>query len=393
MTFCVGWKAFNCVYLFADTLLTRFGTDASQPITEKTSFAELQGEQTADGAKVVVEEAGLKIREFGSAAITYAGSVKTALALADTVQHCMEQGESATDALNAALINIRPIEPENSAILLLACFEEGKAKLFRLDTEGGVEEVDELSQEGSIGACHQQNVESMLVQLKSLRQSIHSGRHSPQSILICITAILQSLGIHDYLPSEGVGGAFVGVCVSDGGVEWQPDALFLVHAPMPTEGEIFGTGVFIRDQVLCLISSAIGVNKYIPSDLKDEKRATQKARALAVADDVLKKFDAGKFQYLVFLNTGPHVAAVLQVNGGLQHQLAIIDAESILEGKIGVLWTPTLINIVNEIPPDEDGGQPDMALWWLPFTPASEMMITQAENIFANIREAEIEDW
>lgn len=394
MTFCIGLKAVGCVYLFADTLLSySLGEAPSSPV-EKTSFAELQGEQIINGQRVIVEEGGVKIRTFGRCAITYAGCVKTALALADTVQQCMELGYSAQDALESALISVQPIDCNSSAVLLFACHEGGEAKLFRLDTDGTVEEVSDLVQEGSIGTCHRTNVENMIARCRDeIHARYHPKHHSQQNVLIRIAAILQSLGIHDLICKEGAGGAFVGVCVSDEGVLWQPDTLYVLHPPIPDSENIFVTGLFIMKQVACLIGNAAGINKFIATELKDEARDAREERVLSVVDPVLKKFDSCRFQYLVFLNSGPHIATVLEMNDNLYHALAMLDAECIPEGRVGIIWTEGLLKIVNEIPPDADGGQPDMALWWLPFCTADEKDVAELQNFLTDIRSAELDEW
>lgn len=56
MTFCLGWKVFGRVYLFADTLLSYFSGEVPSAPVEKTSFSELQGEQIVNGKRAIVEE-------------------------------------------------------------------------------------------------------------------------------------------------------------------------------------------------------------------------------------------------------------------------------------------------------------------------------------------------
>lgn len=394
MTFCVGWKILECVFLFGDTLLTNYDSE-KLPTVPKTSFGELQGKQEVYGKNAIVEEGGVKIRTFEKSAIAFAGSLKTALALEDMVQECLELGATAKDSLQSALYSIQPVSANEEATILLACHEDGKAKLFRLDTlhNGSIEEIDELVQIGSISKCHRENVENMIASLtKELLTRYRPDHHSYQNILIRIAALLQSLGIHDFIVSEGVGGAFVGVCISECGVIWQPDTLYCLHPPIPEAENIFFTGLFVRDQVVCLVSTAANVNIYMASPLKYESYEARMARVLAVSDVVLNQFDSGRFEYLIFLNTALHTSTVLEMNGECCHGLAVVDAENPIKGRIGILWSPGLLKLVNTIPCDADGGQPDLCVRWLPYWPPDDETLAEIRNILVSVHAAETDD-
>jgi hypothetical protein len=53
---------------------------------------------------------------------------------------------------------------------------------------------------------------------------------------------LQTIGITTYLPQHGVGGAFFGAYVSQVGVRWQPDLMYLTYPP-----NLFDNTPIVRD--------------------------------------------------------------------------------------------------------------------------------------------------
>lgn len=380
MTFCVAWKALGCVFIFADSVLTGPAESAEAAHGEHTSFREIQGPNSFGGATLFCEEGGFKIREFNGVAVTYAGSCGVALAMLDVIQQCFDYGRSARESLESALASVQPVNPGEDTTLLLGCNEENTARLFRLDTRGtgSIDEVEELCQIGSIAEWHRQNVENMISGLRAeIKDRYHPEHHAHNSILSRIVALLQSLGIHDVLTNDGVGGAFLGVCVSAGGVLWQPDMLYVVHSPVPEEDSTFCVGVFVRQQVACLVSTAIKANKFIASPLLGESVEARLQRAGQVSDEVLAQFDAGRFDYVAFLNNALHTVTIFEMNGNLYHTMFAIDAKSPVEGKIGILWTDGLLRLVNTIPCDADGEQPDLGLMWIPYYQPDPLLIAE----------------
>lgn len=380
MTYCVAWKAFGCVFIFADSILTGPAESVEAAHVKHTSFRELEGPNRFSGATLFCEEGGFKIREFNGVAVTYAGSLRVALAMLDVIQQCFDYGQSARKSLESALASVQPVNPVEDTTVLLGCNEKNKARLFRLDTSGtgSIDEIEELCQIGSIAECHRQNVGNMIREIRNeIEGRYRPEHHTQKSILSRILALLQSLGVHDVLTSDGVGGGFSGVCVSAGGVLWQPDMLYVVHSAVPQEDSSFCVGVFVRQQVACLVSTAIKVNKFIASPLLDESVEARFQRADQVSDEVLAQFDAGRFDYVAFLNNTLHTVTVFEMNGNLYHQMFAIDAKSPVEGKIGILWTDGLLRLVNTIPRDADGGQPDMGLMWIPYYQPNPLLIAE----------------
>lgn len=382
MTLCVGWKFKDEIYLFGDTVFSQGKSDSS-PEGEKTSFGELQGNGKVHGRSAYVEENGIKIRAFSGGAIAYSGSVAKAVAMADLVEASLSEGKSPKDALRRAFLNVQPIGMDEQTSLLLACSEDGSPILYHFDTEDAdnIKSVDGLIQIGSIGAHHRTNTENLI---KALEDEI-TGRfrpnfHSRKNILSRISGYLQSIGVHDPILTEGVGGAFVGLCYSSYGVEWQPDVLYIIHSPDPSMGEIIFCGVFVRNQVLGLVSTASQINKFIAWKFSTEDFSDTYDRAMGVSDEILQKYDSGRFDAIVFLNNGPHTVTVLEMNNNTHHRLAVVDAFNPESGRLGIVWSPGLLRVVNTISKDDDGSQPDLSVMWLPYIELEDSEIAEIDS-------------
>ncbi|MFA0997491.1 MULTISPECIES: hypothetical protein [Pseudomonas syringae group] len=290
--------------------------------------------------------------------------------MADVVEASIGEGMSPRDALKRAFSNVQPVEKNERTSLLLACSENGRPVLYHFDTESAdsITSVEGLIQIGSISTHHINNTKNIVDELEDeICKRFNSEVHSRKNILSRLLGYLQSIGVHDRILIEGVGGAFVGLCYSSDGVEWQPDILYVVHSPDPSAGEVIFCGVFVREQVLGLISTASQLNKFLAWKFSAEDGDTALARAKSVSVEMLKKYDSGKFGALVFLNNTFHIVTVLEMKESTHHHFVIVDALSPDSGKLSVVWRPGLLRIVNTIPKDADGRQPDLSTMWLPY--------------------------
>lgn len=369
MTLCVGWKFRDDIYLFGDTIFSQGKSDRF-PAGEKTSFGELQGNGSVHGRSAYVEENGIKIRAFAGGAIAYSGSVAKAVAMADIVEASLNEGMTPKDALRRAFMNVQPIEDNEHTSLLLACDEAGTPALYHFDTKdaGNIQSIEGLIQIGSISAHHRSNTENIIKGLEiEISKRFMPGVHTRKNILSRISGYLQSIGVHDPILNEGVGGAFVGLCYSSDGIEWQPDTLYVIHSPEPSAGEIIFCGVFVRNQVLGLVSTASQLNKFVAWKFANEDFSDTHDRALKVSGEIIKKYDSGKFDAIVFLNNYIHAVTVIEMKNNTHHHFTVIDAFNPESGRLGIVWTSGLLRIVNTIPKDEDGSQPDLSVRWLPY--------------------------
>lgn len=385
MTFCIGWKFKNQVFIFGDTLFTQ-NTTLDDPENRKTSFGELQGNTNIHGKPAFVEENGIKVKAFANGAIAYAGSVAIAEAMAEIVESSMTAGRSALEALQLALHNVQPVKESEHTSLLLTCRQANEIALYLLDTKnlGSIKKVEGLVQIGSIGDHHKANTKSFISKIESdITNRFQPGFHSPKNLLAQISAYLQSIGVHDKILNEAVGGAFVGLCHSVNGIEWQPDTLYVVRSPIPTSDNIFCCGVFVRNQVLGLISTASEINKFIAWKSIHEENSDTHNRINEASKEITKKFDSGMFEFLVVLNSGIHTATIVEMKNNTYHKLVFIDTlNPIIDGKIGIIWTDTLLRAINAIQRDSDGRQPDLSVMSLPYIPPDEDDIAEAEALF-----------
>ena len=214
MTLCIGWVQGEAVYLIADSALT----GSAAPTNLQSSFGETHRRIRGD----FVEEGLFKLAPIGSeAAAAFAGNWECAEQIRDFLMQnwCVLDGD--IDALQVALSKaFYPSIEEFEVSFLLAWRTKDGPKLAHWVPSSGFRYCDQCS----IGSAS-----DSLLQL--LERSVLEMRRSgipEQHVLPAMSAFAQSLGVHDDLLEQNIGGAMFGVQVDQNGVSWQPDTAYVL---------------------------------------------------------------------------------------------------------------------------------------------------------------------
>ena len=240
MTYCIGWKYGEAVYLVADSLVTK-KTPSVSPVS---SFGEVHG--VSDGW--FVEESLLKlVRAADDCAIAYSGSVDVCISIVEFVAAHYCGAVNIESVLQSVSNSLGPFADVDFSSILIALNGEAGARLIEWNTSVGMVQSDaEFAEIGSL--------DSPANQIPRMLLSFFRERHLPEAhSLAAITAMAQSFGIHyDHL-SQGVGGAFCGLSVGAGGVKWQRDTRFFLYDDEMSN--VSRVSVIVRDDSLALHSS------------------------------------------------------------------------------------------------------------------------------------------
>jgi hypothetical protein len=240
MTYCIGWRYGESVYLVADSLVTK-ETPSVSPIS---SF----GEVHVGSEGWFVEESLLKLmRVADDCAIAYSGSVDVSISIVEFISTHYCDAMNIEMLLQSASNSLGPFSEFDSSSLLIALSGEKGPRLIEWNTSAGIVQSDaEFAEIGSL--C------SPVIQIPRMLLSFFRERDLPEEhSLAAITAMVQSFGIHyDHL-SQGVGGVFCGLSVSASGVKWQRDTRFILYDDEMSN--VSRVSVIVRDDSLALHSS------------------------------------------------------------------------------------------------------------------------------------------
>jgi hypothetical protein len=217
MTIIIAHKDGSGVYLFSDSAITH-----NEPFYASllSSFGQ---SQMLDTKKV--EEWTPKIVELPRrAAAAWAGELLPALNFLDNIAlHLDSTDQTIYEILRA---KTGPSDVERRFQLMIAYCDNGETRLALLDRNGAITHPDA----GTISAGSLNEVYRSLAE--RIVHNVCTGLEAPPVIRIAATiTALQSLSINDDLTIQSVGGAFFGVYVSDGGIQWQEDISYTIFNP------------------------------------------------------------------------------------------------------------------------------------------------------------------
>ena len=225
MTYIVGWKRDDYVYVCADTVATV--TQASAPPkypASKTSFDELE----IDEVGTSITQSAVKLLHLGRAILAICGDANVSRVAAKRFNdELTDPNRALREAFEAALAFTESQTGLCRTIrLIVAAIDAAGPRLLAFDGNCLLQ-VTEFS-DGDV------------VQFGSIPESFHDVTKQcvdvvaqlmddPKNRLACLVCNLQSYGINFYLLEHGVGGAFFGAYVSSTEIHWQGDILFLLY--------------------------------------------------------------------------------------------------------------------------------------------------------------------
>lgn len=306
MTYCLAWKTKSAIFLLADSSVTL------NKSLKKTysSFGELQGSQ----GDISVVESLLKINPLRkNVAIAFAGDVRVANSIIDTIRVLLDSGESCRKALEKAIANNSPIPSSRSVSIILAYYENQFPMLAHFNSQQPqkIIDVEDVIQIGSMGSYYPEFSARMI-------RSFIGGTSKPENILAAITAVVQTYGIHAVLSEMYVGGAFFGLFIDQYGLNWQEDTTYIIYYDrrgVPNIGGFITVGV--RDNVLFAASSLTNETKFMTSHVSAENANSWIGEWQERILDILKSYHS---EYYVFISTQHRITSIVRTYGNITNE-------------------------------------------------------------------------
>lgn len=392
MTYCLAWKSNGAIFMAGDTVVTLYSDNMVPETGEVTTFAERQGVIKNKNCNYFIEERALKLYDFSNSAACFAGSAYVGRNLIDTLRQYLDLGTNPREALSLAIQNLHPFSAaqEDRVSFLYGFYENGKGILLQVETwrNGAIAERDGLVQIGSISQYHQDISAQIIPSLDQILYRVNNptAQHI-DTVLVQLLALVQSYGIYRILPQEYVGGAFCGLAITPSGIQWQPHILYVLHPPEPTSENLLIASVSVVERTLCIINNSTGQTKVITNPEPDEAADATVKRAEEASETMITDFDQGLFDYICFLNRQQHIVTVVEMRKKISHGLLYLDTNKSATGRIGIMWSPGLLNQVNSFPRDEENIHHDLCIKYLSYWPMSEEDLEFVKNNIDGMRD------
>lgn len=216
MTYCLGWKYKNNLFLLADTAVTK----ETNLMVSHSSFGELH--QNIEGKNV--EETLLKIVPLSNdSVLTFSGDVILAKKIIEFIKTSYEYHADMNRVLSSINASLGPFGFDKKVAIIVGNYANERPLLFRWETSfpEKVIEGPDCVWTGSLPPMFAQ-IAPLLI------QEFIKGNMPTERVLPIIITIMQSLGIHNNLIKFGVGGSFVGVQLNENGYQWNKDSFYVL---------------------------------------------------------------------------------------------------------------------------------------------------------------------
>lgn len=239
MTYCVGWKNRNDIFMVADSAVTfanYYNNNTGN--ASNTSF----GEITIKSTDIEVSEAITKIHNIDNKIIIgYAGNIDNALKCIEYIREfVISKTISIMDALHNLSTNTEFIDDVE---LIVGFFDDGIAKLYKVENNS-IKDVDKLVEVGSIPITHDFSSKVRWMINDGSKKISYDGKITltNREILPAIIITAQCYSIKYKLMDYGIGGAFYGASLNKEGFKRNENISYLVinKAPQYNNGELAG---------------------------------------------------------------------------------------------------------------------------------------------------------
>ncbi len=337
MTYCVGWKYRDAVFLLADTAVTK----SARPSTTHSSFGQLHAEVRGEH----VEEGLLKLVPLGPGTVAaFAGDVGLATSCLDFLRDALPTATSTSGLLQALTLSLAPFPTDRAVEILIAVTDAESCELIHWDTLRGIDPADsDYYQLGSLTSYHADLTPAHLSQLVA--------RNLPTDRMLSVaTALVQSYGVHDDLIPMNVGGLVFGVQSRRGVVTWQQDTKFVLYDPA------FGFRAIIaaiaRDNTLVLSSSINNHTRLLG-------HPTSMPRADLWSSDWLRDAEAvltsGHPPLWVFISTAGRVITLI-FRTNVANESRYVTFKDLGGGKFDLALSPELMALLQQPLEDRNDG-------------------------------------
>lgn len=301
MTYCIGWKYNNTIFLVADSVQT--GNQI--PSTEYSSFGELH--QQVNG--YVVEEALLKIVPISeNCVISFAGD-DVGLAF-NIIKHIKEFYATCQQDINEILLSVRnslwPLRKnecgkEAYVELIIGIYHNNRPQLLKWNTKNPnhVEFTEDFC---SIG-CLTNNYDT---KIKNMLNDLTQKKYNEDDLLAGIITTLQIYGMKDKLIEKYVGGNFSGIRITNQGVFWQKDITYIFFNGNNEKNSFKVTWIAKNDIIIVLSTK----EKTIYTFLNSVNSSVNNDTIEKVSYNCIDVSYTGSAKYFVFVATNTYNAAI-----------------------------------------------------------------------------------
>ncbi|SFT71083.1 hypothetical protein SAMN04489724_1746 [Algoriphagus locisalis] len=325
MTYILGWKNYNSVFLVGDSVVTidypgSYSDKTYESNRPLTSF----GEQQIFEKGKTISEKWLKLYDLEN---------KVILAISGTIEEAHEgikhfkmylEIQNVIDILKA----VENSFSDKDVKVLIGYMDENVPRLISYNGKNNSRIIQhdffEVAHSGSIG-------ESFINQTENFFAQIEVKGWSDEQILASIIAVTQSYGVQEEIIRQGVGGFFSGIRINKNGVTWQPDIMFVPFSYNGEEinsnqlAEIFGEAkrvlIQVRESVLFSCSPFIEDIKHArrpfgnfqpPQIIGSEEWYIERlAWSVKWGSEVNRNCDEHKAEYYIFYNTEKPIVGMI----------------------------------------------------------------------------------
>ena len=236
MTYCVGWKNRNDIFIVADSAVT-FTNDCTDKLLH-TSF----GEITVKCNNTEISESITKIHGINNKLIIgYAGNIDNALKCIDYIRKLVVLEDDSID--NALYLISKNTDIINDVTLIVGFFDNGIAKLCKVE-DSDIEVIDNLVEIGSIPTSHNFSNKIRWMINKGSKKFLYDGKITltNREILPAIIITAQCYSIKYRLMDYGVGGAFYGASLTKEGFKKNENISYMItnKSPQYNDNELAG---------------------------------------------------------------------------------------------------------------------------------------------------------
>lgn len=309
MTYCVGWRTNDAVFLAADAAVTSSIAENRDPTT---SFGERHVRETGRN----VYEGALKIVRMGDAALTFAGDADDGFLFAQQVAAQINSGYSPGEAFRRTVSSMAMPSTGPKVFAIFGFVEDARPMLLTFNgfEKGEIRTVPDIVQIG-LRFRYQEQVGELTVHLEA-------DLPDPQDRLACLVGFCQSLGVRSYLLEDGVGGPFCGCFVDPSGFHWLPDMSFHLYSGRPDEGGSFDEGEavvsLVRDDIFFVSSPFTGgTHAWHNTGLRQRSNEELIRETQTRAEEINMICGAQTFDYSVVIGKDTAATVVVRMNKNL----------------------------------------------------------------------------
>lgn len=229
MTYVVGWKTEKNSFLCADMAITQIGANLSNEKREYTVFDE---KIVSSNNKIVRDTLPKIVKISDYIMLGFSGDVRIANALIEDLILRLEfteinSNDDFENLLNLSVSNcLFGIARQDVQLITTAIINE-KPVIFAYnhDNKKTIQKIDDIVQIGSLSQNAIYSASSHFI-----ASALAQGSLPVQRMLPCVTAFIQSYGVHDPLMEfYGVGGAITGAYLSPAGITWQENTIYILY--------------------------------------------------------------------------------------------------------------------------------------------------------------------